>query len=86
MQNDLQYATDRVLFSTNWTGLTLADLIEAGRITPTPENIRPWVRHEMPEPETLEQVKFHEQVLYCIIDTVNRRHDTPPNLIRLFRP
>lgn len=71
MNADIQIAAERVLFSTNWAGLTLADLIEAGLITPTHENIRPWVRHEMPEPETLEQVKFHEQVLHYIIDTVN---------------
>jgi len=56
----------------NWTGLTLAELIQAGRISPTDTHtIRKFVQEANEQPTTIEQAMEQVQAVEQIAATVN---------------
>lgn len=57
---------ETVLATRNWTGLTLAQLLDAGRVYPDKRTMREWTAQALGAPSTLEELKTQHAIADAI--------------------
>jgi hypothetical protein len=57
---------EKTLEHINWTGLTLFELIEAGRVHPEPKEIMPWIKSACGEAVDIGQLKTMKEAAKLI--------------------
>jgi len=59
---------NRTLTQKNWTGLTLAELIEAGRIQADSKEVQSWIIQANGQAENLDHLKLYKEAAILIAE------------------
>lgn len=68
MTANIEEIANATLTQKNWTGLTLAELIEAGRIPADSKDIQSWIIQANGKAENLDQLKQYKEAANLIAE------------------